>query len=89
VQIEWSSEKNEILKHTRGISFEDVENTIMNDQVIDIVPHHNQEKYPHQELMIVWIQNYTYYVPFVMTNDGIFLKNVIPSRKYHKQYNKE
>ena len=43
----------------------------------------------HQELMIVWIQNYTYYVPFVMTNEGIFLKNIIPSRKYHKQYSKE
>jgi hypothetical protein len=39
--------------------------------------------------MIVSIQNYTYYVPFVMNEEEIFLKNIIPSRKYHKKYSKE
>ena len=89
MQIRWSYEKNSILKQTRNVSFEDVENAIMNDKVLDIIPHHNQEKYPHQELMIIQIRNYTYYVPFVMNEEEIFLKNIIPSRKYHKIYNKE
>ena len=89
MQIRWSDEKNNILKQTRNVSFEDVENAIMNDQILDIIPHHNQEKYPHQELMILLIQNYTYYVPFVMNDEEIFLKNIIPSRKYHKKYGKE
>jgi len=89
MQLRWSDEKNTILKQTRGVSFEDVENAIMNDQILDIVPHHNQEKYPHQELMILLIRNYTYYVPFVMNKEEIFLKNIIPSRKYHKKYGKE
>ena len=89
MQLRWSDEKNNILKQTRSVSFEDVENAIMNDQILDIIPHHNQEKYPHQELMILLIRNYTYYVPFVMNEEEIFLKNIIPSRKYHKKYGKE
>ena len=89
MQVMWSVEKNSILKETRKVCFEDVENAIMNDNVLDIIPHHNQEKYAHQELMIVSIQNYTYYVPFVMNEEEIFLKNIIPSRKYHKKYSKE
>ncbi len=89
MQINWSDEKNSILKQTRNISFEDVENAIMNDKILDIIPHHNQEKFAHQELMIVQIYDYTYYVPFVMNEEEIFLKNIIPSRKYHKKYKKE
>jgi uncharacterized DUF497 family protein len=89
MEIRWSVEKNSILKQTRKVSFEDVENAIMNDKLLDIIPHHNQEKYSHQELMIVYIGNYTYYVPFVMNEEEIFLKNIIPSRKYHKKYTKE
>ena len=89
MEIRWSVEKNTILKQTRKVSFEDVESAIMNDKLLDIIPHHNQEKYAHQELMIVYIGNYTYYVPFVMNEEEIFLKNIIPSRKYHKKYAKE
>ena len=89
MKINWSDEKNTILKQTRNVCFEDVENAILLDNVLDIVPHHNQEKFSHQELMIIRIHSYTYYVPFVMNDEEIFLKNIIPSRKYHKQYNKE
>ena len=89
MQVNWSSEKNSLLKKTRNISFEDVENAIMNDKILDIVLHHNKEKYLNQQLMIIWIHNYTYYVPFVINGDEIFLKNIIPSRKYHKKYRKE
>jgi uncharacterized DUF497 family protein len=89
MQIRWSDEKNAVLKRSRNVSFEDVENAIMNDTVLDIIPHHNQDKFAHQELMIVWMHNDTYYVPFVMNEEEIFLKNIIPSRKYHKKYNKE
>jgi len=89
MEINWSDEKNTILKQTRNVSFEDVENAIMNNNILDIVLHHNQEKFSHQELMIVQIRNYTYYVPFLMNEEEIFLKNIIPSRKYHKKYSKE
>lgn len=55
-------------------------------KLLDIVPHFNLEKYPNQKLFIVTIRNYTYYVPFVEDEIKVFLKNIIPSRKYHKIY---
>ena len=57
--INWSDEKNNILKETRDVCFEDVELAIISDRVLDIVPHHNKDKYSNQELMIVTINNYT------------------------------
>ena len=53
-------------------------------KLIDIVPHFNLEKYPNQKLLILEIKEYTYYVPFVEDDEKVFLKNIIPSRKYHK-----
>ena len=53
-------------------------------KLLDIVPHFNLEKYPNQKLLIVSIKDYTYYVPFVEDEIKVFLKNIIPSRKYHK-----
>jgi len=89
LEVNWSDEKNAILKSTRDVCFEDVENAIMMDNILDIIPHHNKQKYPKQELLIVLINNYTYYVPFVMDDEQIFLKNIIPSRKHHKIYEKK
>jgi len=50
------------------------------------LPHHNPVKYPNQRLFIVQIRDYVYYVPFVENEETIFLKNIIPSRKYQKKY---
>jgi len=86
MQINWNHEKNRILKNQRDVCFEDVELAIMSDRVLDILPHHLPEKYPNQRIMIVILKDYTYYVPFVMNDEEIFLKNIIPSRKYHKSY---
>jgi len=55
-------------------------------KLLDVLPHFNIEKYPRQKLFILYIQSYTYYVPFVEDEQEIFLKNIIPSRKYHKVY---
>jgi len=54
--------------------------------LLDVLPHPNLEKYPNQKLFIISINDYTYYVPFVEDDVKIFLKNIIPSRKYHKIY---
>ena len=84
--IEWSEEKNELLKRTRNVCFEDVILGLQSGKLLDIVPHFNPSKYPNQKLLIIIINEYTYYVPFVEDNEKVFLKNIIPSRKYHKQY---
>ena len=90
MQINWNHKKNRILKDQRDVCFEDVELAIMSDRVLDILPHHLPDKYPNQKIIIVTLKDYTYYVPCVMDEEQIFLKNIIPGRKYHKSYkNKE
>jgi len=86
VVVEWSNSKNEWLKENRNVCFEDVENCIINDEIIDIRPHPNQEKYPHQRIFVIRINGYIHYVPFVEDEDKIFLKNIIPSRKLNAEY---
>lgn len=66
--------------------FEDVLLSLESGKLLDIVPHSNLIKYSNQKLFILTIRDYTYYVPFIEDNDKIFLKNIIPSRKYHKYY---
>lgn len=84
--FEWSDEKNEKLKKERGISFEEVVFYIVNDYILDVVPHPNQRKYPHQRMFIINIDDYAYLVPFVETKEVVFLKTIIPSRKATKKY---
>lgn len=86
MKVAWDIEKNKKLKIERNIGFEDVEVAILEDRVLDIVPHFNQNKYPNQEILIVEINNYIYYVPFAMDGDELFLKTVIPTRKLNKLY---
>lgn len=86
MKVKWDIEKNKKLKIERNIGFEDIEVAILEDRVLDIVPHFNQSKYPNQEILIVEINNYIYYVPFVLNGDELFLKTVIPSRKLNKLY---
>jgi uncharacterized DUF497 family protein len=85
-KIEWNIEKNRILKEKRAVCFEDIENAINNDNVLDVRPHPNQEKYAHQKILVVKINDYIHYVPFVEDNEKYFLKSIIPSRKINNEY---
>jgi uncharacterized DUF497 family protein len=83
---DWDSDKNEILISSRGVSFEEVIAVIECGDVLDIVEHPNQEKYAHQQIYIVEINDYVYLVPFVKNKNIIFLKTIIPNRKARKKY---
>jgi len=87
--FDWDAEKNELLIKARNISFEDVQNAIENDGVLDVTPHPNQEKYSHQKILIVDIDEYTCAVPFVIDGDKIFFKTIYKSRKLNKKYDKK
>jgi uncharacterized DUF497 family protein len=50
---QWNHEKNEKLKLERGISFEQVVMHIERGDLLDIVRHPNQSKYPNQRLLVV------------------------------------
>jgi len=82
----WSSEKNEILKKDRGISFEEIVLNIQLGNEVDIYDHPNIKSYPDQKISVVLIEYYAYLVPFVENKEEIFLKTIIPSRKATKQY---
>lgn len=84
--VEWDSEKNEKLKEARGLSFEDVMNEIVGEGLLDILDHPNKKKYAQQKVYIIEIHEYAYFVPCVENEEKIFLKTIIPSRKYTKRY---
>lgn len=85
----WNNEKNKKLKKERGISFEDIVYYIEHGQLIEIIDHPNVEKYKHQKMYVLNVNNYVYLVPFVENDKEIFLKTIIPSRKATKQFLEE
>lgn len=86
MNFDWSEEKNQILKETRNISFEEIVEYIKNGYVIKEGKHPNQEKYPNQMIYYIVINGYIYQVPYVVdkTRNVIFLKTIIPTRKWTK-----
>ncbi len=88
-KYEWNNEKNEKLKKERQISFEEIVIAIENGYAMDVIPHPNREKYPHQFVYVVNLNEYIFLVPFVEDENTVFLKTVIPSRKAVKQYLKK
>jgi uncharacterized DUF497 family protein len=82
----WSPDKNQLLLKERGISFERIVFEISIGNEITVLEHPNQEKYPGQRISLVQVDDYVYAVPFVETEDEIFLKTIIPSRKATRHY---
>ena len=88
--IRYNEEKNQILKATRGISFEEVISCLSEGGLLDDMHHPNSTK-SHQRIYIIKIDIYAYVVPYVINTERkeIFLKTVYPSRKYTKKYIKK
>jgi uncharacterized DUF497 family protein len=84
--ISWAPEKNRLLKTERGISFEEVVFHIMTGDILDTIEHPNQARYPDQQIHVIAIEGYVYLVPFVESEDTVFLKTIIPSRKATRSY---
>ena len=82
----WNSEKNHLLIEERCRSFEEVIFHIENGGLLDDIIHPNTINYPHQKIFVVAIDQYAYLVPYVESEQEIFLKTVIPSRKFTKLY---
>jgi len=84
--LAWNSDKNDLLRTERGISFEDIVLNIQPGNEVDIFEHPNQERYPGQKISVVLVERYAYLVPFIESEEEIFLKTIIPSRKATKLY---
>ena len=89
VRFDWSTEKNQQLVEQRGISFERIVTAIEQGDLVNVLEHPNQERYPGQSIYVVDIEQYIYLVPFVSEEDGSrFLKTIIPSRKATRDYHR-
>ena len=84
--FDWSTDKNERLKEQRDITFEEIVFHILHNGLLDILEHPNKEQYSGQRIFVVDVEGYIYLVPFVETEESVFLKTIIPSRKMTKKY---
>ena len=82
MEFEFNEEKNDRLFKERGVTFYDVINSICNDGILLNFNHPNSLKYPHQKILVVKINDYTYSVPYVKAGKKYFLKTIFPSRKF-------
>lgn len=82
----WNAEKNQQLITERGKSFEEVVFHIQNGDLLDDIAHPNTQDYSHQRIFIVNILGYVWLVPYVENETEVFLKTIIPSRKFTKRY---
>ena len=84
--FDWDEAKNELLQRTRGVGFEDVIFHIQNGDILDIVRHSNESRYPNQRIVVLNMEGYAYLVPYVDREGVWFLKTIIPSRKATREY---
>jgi uncharacterized DUF497 family protein len=82
----WDPEKNGWLKRELGIAFEDVVFHIEAGDEVAVFDHPNQRRYPGQKTSVVLIEGYAWLVPYVESENEIFLKTIIPSRRATKQH---
>ena len=82
----WNDEKNALLKTERKVSFEEIVLYIEMGCLLDVLEHPNQERYKGQKVFVVQIDDYVYLVPFIETENEVFMKTIIPSRKATKMY---
>lgn len=84
--INWDEEKNRQILEERGVCFEDVLEAVENGRILADMKHPNAEKYNHQRILIVKIDEYVYIVPYVEKDEELFLKTMYPSRKFTKLF---
>lgn len=84
--VRWSADKNLELKQQRGVSFEEILSAIEQGGLMLTLEHPNKTRYPNQRIWVVSVKGYAHMVPFVETEEEVFLKTIMPSRKATKRY---
>ena len=85
--INFSEEKNQLLKATRGISFDEIIEAISEGNLLADVIHPSKSR-ANQRLYVVKIKVYAYAVPYVINTqkNEIFLKTAYPNSALTKKY---
>ena len=63
------------LKKNVGIVLKQIVSHIENGSLLDIIAHPNKEKFSHQQILIVRIENYVYRYSFCRKQQGTIFKN--------------
>lgn len=84
--FKWDNAKNQKLLAERNLSFEMIVELMQTGFLIDDITHPNQEKYAHQRMFVVNVNQYACLVPYVETDSEVFLKTIIPIRRITKAY---
>lgn len=87
-KITWSLDKARILSEdvARGqVSFEDCVVALEEGRVLDDIPNPGNH-YSHQRMFVLEINRYAYIVPYVESEEEIFLKTIFPNRKHTAIY---
>lgn len=83
----WDEGKNILLKQTRGIGFEEIEEAILKGDILANLRHPNEKRYPRQRIFVVALNGYAYSVPYIIEEENTyFLKTVYPNRAMTKRY---
>ncbi len=86
--ISWNPEKAVQLRNNsarNNVGFEECLLAIQDGMVLADEPNPSP-KFPHQRMFVLNIENYAYVVPYIESENSIFLKTVFPSRKYTSKY---
>lgn len=85
--ISFNEEKNQLLKATRGIDFEEIIEAIAQGALLADIAHPSMSRL-NQRLYVVKIKKYAYAVPYVINKqkNEIFLKTIWPDSDLTKKY---
>jgi hypothetical protein len=85
--INFNEEKNQLLKATRGIGFDEIIEAMAKDGLLADIAHPSVGR-PNQRMYVVRIRSYAYAVPYVINKQKkeIFLKTLWPDSDLTKQY---
>ncbi len=85
--INFNEEKNQLLKATRGVCFDDVLLALNNKQLL-ANKKHPSPKFKHQWIYVLRIGSYVYVAPYVVNEQKkeIYLKTIYPSRVQYKKF---
>jgi hypothetical protein len=86
MELAWNPAKDEELPARYGRGFKDIAAALRDRRLLANVPHFNVQKYPHQRMLVIEIENYAWVVPYVEDRGIAFLKTMYPSRQYTAIY---
>jgi hypothetical protein len=86
MELAWNPAKDDELLARYGVGFKEVAAALRDRRLLANAPHFNVQKYPHQKMLVIEIDNYAWVVPYVQDSGIAFLKTMYPSRQYTAIY---